>query len=298
VELRIAMGDEAAAAARDAEIIVCGTLPVSSLDDAPALRWISYWSAGLDGKIPAEFSHRDLKVTSANGVHGPNIAEHVLGFMLMFVRNLHLFVRAQVDGEWRRNFVSQSFGADELTGKTLGIIGYGRIGEALTHRARSFDMRVIATSRTAVPRPDALAIPDLLLPNEDMDTVLAEADFLCLSLPYTPATHHLIDARALAKMKPTAYLINIARGKVVDEAALVAALQDKTLAGAGLDVFEEEPLPADSPLWKMENVIITPHVAGLTPHYYDRAAVLFADNLERYLRGERLQNQFDPGRGY
>jgi phosphoglycerate dehydrogenase-like enzyme len=159
-------------------------------------------------------------------------------------------------------------------------------------------MRVVAMKRDPQARYAAEIVPDALYPPEALPRLLAESDHVCITLPYTPETHHLFDAARLAQMKPGAYLYNIARGKIIDEEPLIAALQSGTLAGAGLDVFETEPLPADSPLWRMENVLITPHVSGNTPHYFHRVAALFAANLKRYLHGEPLRNLYDAARGY
>lgn len=293
VDLRFAAGESIATAIVDAEVVVGAHLPAERLAQAPRLKWMSFWSAGLDGKITPELLQRGLILTNASGVHGPNIAEHVLACMLMFTRRMHLYLRKQIAREWWR----QS-DAEELTGQTLGIVGLGRIGEALTIRAKAFGMRVIATKRNPNTRYDPAATPDILLPPERLHHLLAEADHVCVAVPYTPETHHLINAAALGRMKPTAYLYNIARGRVVDEPALIAALQEGRIAGAGLDVFETEPLPPDSPLWRMENVILTPHVSGLTPHYFTRTAALFVENLRRYLRGAPLLNRYDPDRGY
>ncbi|HZO90128.1 MAG TPA: D-2-hydroxyacid dehydrogenase [Chthonomonadaceae bacterium] len=299
VTLRFATGDAVREAITDAEVVTCGNVSAEQVAAARNLRWISFWSAGMDGKARPELLTRGLLLTSASGVHGPNIAEHVLAFMLMFTRRMPFYQRAQMAGRWEHFGSSRAGGgAEELTGKTLGIVGLGRIGEALTARAKAFEMRVVATKRNPQARYNAAVVPNALYPPEELPRLLAESDHVCIALPYTPETHHLFDAGMLAYMQPTAYLYNIARGKIVDEAALIAALQEGRLAGAGLDVFEEEPLPAESPLWRMENVIITPHVAGITPHYFARAAALFADNLKRYLHGLPLQNLYDPARGY
>lgn len=298
VQVRFARGESAREAITDAEIVVCGNVSPEMVAAAPRLRWISYWSAGLDGKVRPDIEARGLRVTNASGVHGPNIAEHLMTYILMFTRRLPDHFRAQVAGVWDRNDHTQRAGADELTGKTLGIVGLGRIGEALAVRAKAFGMRVVATKRDVSARYDANIGPDALYPNAELPRLLAESDHICICLPYTPETHHLFDAAMLAHIRPTAYLYNIARGKIIDEPALIAALQNGRLAGAGLDVFETEPLPADSPLWKLENVILTPHTAGLTPHYFQRAAALFVANLKRYLNDEPLHNLYDPTRGY
>lgn len=298
IELRFAKGEAVLEAIADAEVVICGNISSAMLAAARKLRWISFWSAGLDGKITPEIAARNLLITNASGVHGPNIAEHLLAFMLMFTRRMHLHMRSQAAGVWSRNGNTQRSGADELAGQTLGIVGLGRIGEALTARAKAFEMRVIATKRDISARYESAVMPDALYPPEELPRLLAESDHVCICLPYTSETHHLFDAPMLAHLKPTAYLYNIARGKIIDEAALIEALQDGRLAGAGLDVFEEEPLPTDSPLWQLENVILTPHTAGLTPHYFVRAAALFAANLKRYLHDEPLHNRYHPERGY
>ena len=298
VELRFGRGDDAKAAIGEAEIVVSGGVSQEMLEAAPHLRWIAFWSAGMDGKVSEPMRARDLALTNASGVHGPNIAEHVLAFMLMFTRELHLHMRSQVAGVWGRPAAMPRRGANELAGQTLGIVGLGRIGEALTARAKGCEMRVVATKRDPNARYEASVVPDALYPPEELPRLLSESDHVCIALPYTPETHHLFDAALLAHMKPTAYLYNIGRGKIVDESALIEALRANRIAGAGLDVFEAEPLPADSPLWKMENVILTPHVSGSTPYYFPRFAALFADNLRRYLSDRPLQNLYDADRGY
>ncbi|HLK58046.1 MAG TPA: D-2-hydroxyacid dehydrogenase [Chthonomonadaceae bacterium] len=298
VALRFATGDAVKEAVVGAEVVVGGNISPEALAVAQDLRWIAFWSAGLDGKVTPAIRERNLLITNASGVHGPNIAEHVLMFMLMFTRRMEFHFRSQVAGVWNRNPAERRAGADELAGQTLGIVGLGRIGEALAARAKAFEMRVIAAKRNPHARYDAAIVPDTLYSTEALPRLLAESDHVCIALPYSPETHHLFDAQMLGYMKPSAYLYNIARGKIVDEAALIAALQAGRIAGAGLDVFEQEPLPPDSPLWSMENVLITPHVSGITPHYFARAAVLFAANLKRYLNGQPLQNLYDPERGY
>ena len=298
IELRFGRGDDAKAAIGEAEIVVSGNVSQELLEAAPRLQWIAFWSAGMDGKVSAPLRARNLKLTNASGVHGPNIAEHVLGFMLMFTRELHLHLRAQIDGVWGRAAAFPRRGASELDGQTLGIVGLGRIGEALAVRAKACGMRIVATKRDPKARYEASVVPDALYPPEELPRLLAESDHVCIALPYTAETHHLFDAAMLAHMKPTAYLYNIGRGRIVDENALIDALREGRIAGAGLDVFEKEPLPADSPLWKMENVILTPHVSGATPRYFIRFAALFTDNLRRYLQDQPLHNLYDPERGY
>jgi D-2-hydroxyacid dehydrogenase (NADP+) len=204
-------------------------------------------------------------------------------------------MRAQMERKWAHD---QIISFEELTGKTIGIVGLGRVGEALAVRAGSFGLRVIAAKRDVSIRHDQSIIPDALYRPEQLPEMLSKSDHVCITMPYTRETHHLFDEGMLAHMKASAYLYNASRGKIIDEQALVAALKNGRLRGAGLDVFETEPLSADSHLWEMENVIITPHVAGFTPHYFARAAALLADNLERFIEGRPLKNLYDPQRGY
>jgi D-2-hydroxyacid dehydrogenase (NADP+) len=337
IDLRFASAENAAAVIEDVEVVTCGVLPPPLIDAARSLKWLAFWSAGLDGKVTQQMRDRSLVITNASGVHGPNIAEHVLAMMLMFTRRMEHHLRSQIEQKWERRMPVESPPIGELNGQTLGIVGLGRIGEALAIRAKAFGMRVLAVKRDPSARYDDAATsavagktvpypcgrgtgrgrsvasntPALTsthnLPNANVDALhtldylpqlLAESDHVCIALPYTPVTHHLFDAAMLANMKPTAYIYNIARGAIIDESALIAALVANAIAGAGLDVFEQEPLPAESRLWDMPNVIITPHVAGLTPHYFQRYAELFVDNLGRYVAGEKLKNVYDEGRGY
>ena len=255
-------------------------------------------AAGLDEIITPALLARGIAITNASGVHGPNIAEHVMAMMLMFTRGMPRLLRAQLARRWERDLKSRSDGPGELTGKTLLIVGLGRIGEAIAQRARPFGVRIVALKRDPSNRHDDGVAVDELLGLDALDDVLPRADHVCVTVPLTRETHHLMDARRIARLRAGAYLYNISRGAVIDEPALVDALRAGKLAGAGLDVFEEEPLPATSPLWEMENVILTPHVAGMTPLYYQRTAALFAENLDRFLSGQPLENRFDPARGY
>jgi D-2-hydroxyacid dehydrogenase (NADP+) len=324
IAVTCADGDAFVRALPEAQVIVAGNLSDDQLARAPQLRWLSSVAAGLDEIVTPAVLARGVAVTSASGVHGPNIAEHLLAMILMFTRGMPKLFRAQLERRWERDARGgrsglarpsssrevrnpsegseedrpRSDGPGELTGKTLLIVGLGRIGEALAARARPFGVRVVAVKHDPESRHDAGVGVDELLPIGALDGALGRADHVCLTVPLTPATHHLMDARRLGRMRPSAFLYNVSRGAVIDEAALVAALRAGKLAGAGLDVFEEEPLPAGSPLWELDNVILTPHVAGVTPLYYQRTAALFADNLERFLAGRPLANQFDRARGY
>jgi phosphoglycerate dehydrogenase-like enzyme len=293
-----ASGDDFARALPDADVVVAQDLSDEQLARAGRVRWLSSVAAGLDGIVTPALLASGIAITTASGVHGPNIAEHVLAMMLMFTRGLPKLFRAQLARRWDRNLTSRSGAFGELTGKTLLIVGLGRIGEAIAVRARPFGVRVVALKHDPSTRHDAGVAVDELLGLDGLDDTLGRADHVCVTVPLTPATHHLIDARRIARLRAGAFVYNISRGAVIDEAALVDALRAGKLAGAGLDVFEEEPLPETSPLWDLDNVILTPHVAGVTPLYYQRTAALFADNLARFLAGEPLANRFDPARGY
>jgi len=276
----------------DAEIIVCGTLTPEALAAAPHLRWVSFWASGLDQKVRPDILARDLIITNAAGIHGPNIAEHIMAYMLVFTRRFPTYAAAQRDHRWIHDLEA----TEELTGQTLGIVGLGAVGHALAVRARPFGMRVVATKRD--PGSDGTSAVDVVYAPGDLPRLLSESDHVAITVPYTRETHHLLDAAMLARMRPGAYLYNTARGAVVDEQALIEGLRSGRIRGAGLDVFEQEPLPPDSPLWDMPSVIVTPHVAGFTPYYFTRAATLFADNVERYLSGRPLANRYDAARGY
>jgi D-2-hydroxyacid dehydrogenase (NADP+) len=298
IALAFAAGPELAGALPDAEVVVAQGLSDDELARAQRLRWLSSWAAGVEHAARPSLLSRGIVLTNASGVHGPNIAEHLLAMILMFTRAMPRLHRAQLARRWERRFASGAEGPGELTGKTLLIVGLGRIGEALAVRARPFGVRIVAVKHDPSTRHDAGIAIDELVGMDALDEVLGRADHVCLTVPLTRETHHLIDARRLALMRAGAYLYNISRGAVIDQAALVDALRAGRLAGAGLDVFEEEPLPEHSPLWELDNAIVTPHVAGFTPHYFERTAALFADNLDRFLAGQPLRNVYDPARGY
>jgi phosphoglycerate dehydrogenase-like enzyme len=235
------------------------------------------------------------------------MAEYVLMMLLAFSHRMPRMLYHQSRAEWPsqrwRKFVPQ-----ELRGGTLGVVGYGRVGQEIGRLAHAFGMRVLGLRRGETDRGGGYQLPELaglphtgpdrLFTPQQLTEMLSECDFVVLTVPYTSVTHHLVDEAALRAMKATAVLINVARGPVVDEAALVRALRQEWIAGAALDVFEQEPLPADSPLWGMSNVLISPHVAGFTPHYDERATALFAQNLHLYLAGEQLLNVVERRREY
>jgi phosphoglycerate dehydrogenase-like enzyme len=221
-------------------------------------------------------------------VHPVQIAEHAFAMMLAFARKLHEAMRHQAGGKWQAP-AGESLG--ELYEKTLLMIGLGAIGERVAQVGSALGMRVLGVRRRQVEPPGVEAV----YPLDRLQDILPQCDFVVLAPPLTQETRGMIGERELRAMKKSAFLVNVGRGRLIDEAALIRALQDGWIAGAGLDVFETEPLPAESPLWAMPNVIITAHYAGASPRYYERAMPIFLDNLRRYRDGEELRNLVDKG---
>jgi D-2-hydroxyacid dehydrogenase (NADP+) len=265
-------------------------LPRPARARAARLRWIQSLSAGIEHADPELY--RGVVVTNASGVAAPAMAEYVIAVMLMFAKDFPRMLRNQLARRWDRRLE-----AFELSGKTCGIVGMGAIGGEVARRAKALEMRVLGLRRSTAPRPTDRYADALLTPTE-LPHLLAESDYVVLAAPLTPETRHLIGAAELRQMKRTAVLINVGRGALVDEAALVTALRQGIIRGAGLDVFEAEPLPPESPLWEMENVVVTPHFSAGGDRYAERAADLVCDNLRRYLAGEPLRNVVDLERGY
>jgi len=274
--------------------IAVGGFPRELLPGARNLRWLQQWGAGADWLLRyPEAVELDFVLTNVSGVHAIPISEHILAFLLAFGRGFHLAIRAQGRREWFS--YEQQKDIFELVGKTMLLVGVGAIGERTAQVAAALGMRVLGVRRD--PSVDAPGVEAMFGPDQLLD-LLPEADFVVLAIPHTHETEGVIGERELRAMKPTAHLINIGRGGIIQEGALIRALQEGWIAGAGLDVFEAEPLPEDSPLWDMENVIITAHYAGATPHYDERAMAIFLDNLRRYQAGEPLCNVVDKKIGY
>ena len=258
------------------------------LGSAKRLGFIQSISAGTDQYSKELLRERGVRVASAAGVNAEAVAEHAMALILALSRRLPEARDNQNARHWRGMIGDLAQREDQLTGKTLLVVGMGRIGSRLARLAKAFEMRVIATKRD----PSTAATgADAVYGTERLRELLGEADIVALTCPLTPETENLIDAGALAAMKPTAHLVNVARGRVVDEPALILALKEKRLAAAALDVTVEEPLPASSPLWPMPNVLITPHTAGETRAYEDGVIDLLLENLERLWRGAPLRNE-------
>ena len=277
-------------------------------EQAPNLRWVqSHW-AGINNFVDTPLWLDDWLLTTTSGIHAPNMGQYVLAQILAWAHRVPRWQRTQAEGAWPQGR-REAFVPDELAGRTLGIIGYGSIGREVARLARAFNMTILVTKRDARRVEDtgytlpgfgdpAGQLPTRIYPTEALRSVVAQCDYVVITLPLTPRTRHLFDESLFQAMRPNAYVVNVGRGPVIDEQALIKALQRGWIAGAGLDVFEKEPLPADSPLWNMQNVILTPHVSGMTAHYDERAVDFFAANLRRYLAGETLFNVVDRDAGY
>jgi len=271
--------------------IFLGILLDAWIDKLPNLKWAQLASAGVDRVLKSdEVMRGDVVLTNASGVHAIPISEHILSLMFSFARNLPGYARSQIAGKWERQAQ-----ITELEGTTVGLIGVGKIGEKTAEKAKALNMKVLGVRRN--PERSSPYVDRMYGP-EGLHEVLAQSDWVVVTAAGTPETDGLIDASELAVMKRSAIVINIARGSLIHEKALIQALQEERIAGAGLDVFETEPLPEDSPLWRMPNVIITPHVAGGTPFYIDRLMDIFVENLKRYQAGEPLINVVDKHLGY
>ena len=253
------------------------------------LRWVQIRGAGVDASLYPEMVESHVIMTNTSGAYDGPIADHVLAMILCLARGLNMFIRHQMEGVWRGSPVL------ELAGQTILIIGLGSIGMAVAQRARGFDMRTIAVDVMEVDKPEYV---ERVEKPEKLHELLPEADFIAICCPLTQKTYGLIGEAEFQKMKPTAYIINPARGKIIDESAMIRALSEKKIAGAGLDVFQQEPLPADSPLWKMPNVIITTHTAGGSPSTGERIMDIVCENLRRFSAGEPLINVVNKKTGF
>jgi len=269
----------------NAEILYAWNFPRELLPRAPKLRWVQNMGAGVEGFMVPELPRR-VRVTRVAGIFGPWMAEYVLGWCLWITQRTELFRAQQRERRWRQ--------ADplRLRGATLCVVGLGDIGRAIARAARGFGMRVVGVSRSGRKVAEA----ERVYKTRDIRKAVAGADYVALTVPLTEATRGLIGSGELAAMKPSAWLINIARGPVIDEAALLDALRGNRLGGAVLDVFDEEPLPQGHPLWELGNVVVTPHISG--PSTSGEIAPIFNDNLRRYRTGRALRFEIDRKRGY
>jgi phosphoglycerate dehydrogenase-like enzyme len=268
-----------------------GTITPGILAAARRLRWIQTPMAGLERYFFPALVEHPVVVTNMRGIFHDMIPDHVLAYVLAFARGLHTAIRRQLARTWAPDDLS----VVHLPDSTLGIVGLGGIGHGVAQRAAPHGMRIVAVDPRLDERPPEVA--ELWRPDR-LDDLLRQSDFVAVCAPETPETRGLFDESKFALMKPSAYFINVGRGRVVRLDPLVRALQERRIAGAALDVFEQEPLPADHPLWGMDNVIITPHTAGRSAHGHDRRLDVLADNLRRFAAGRPLVNVVDKARGY
>ncbi|MDE0025129.1 MAG: D-2-hydroxyacid dehydrogenase [Spirochaetaceae bacterium] len=278
------------AAAADAEVAL-GSVTAELLAAAPRLKWVQSGSAGVEW-IPPELAATDIVVTNTRGAHAATIAEHAFGMLIALARRFDDLRRAQRDKVWLRPAPQPTVG---LAGLTMGVIGLGNIGRAIAVRAHAFEMPVIAVDAHPVARPDYVAELGLL---DGLDDLLRRADVVAVATPITDATRGMLSAERLALLKPTAYLLGMSRGGIIDEAALVRMLREGALAGAGLDVTAVEPLPADSELWDAPNILISPHSSPASARTGELVGAMIRRNLQRYLAGEPLENVVDKSLKY
>lgn len=286
----IAEPNDAANYMSDCDILVAwGWMDIRSLlTNAPNLKWIHALSAGVEKIITPELQALDTILTNSKGIHGIPVSEHVFALMLAFTRGLNYFIRNQINKQWKRAHV------DEIHNKTIGIVGLGSIGREIAKKAKGLGMDVVAVKKQQTTE---LFVDKLYTP-EDLNEMLSISDFVVAALPLLPETREYFKLEQFAAMKKSAYFINISRGSIVRENDLITALSDGLIQGAGLDVFEHEPLSETSKLWDMPNVILTPHLAALSPYYLDRAVKLFADNLGRFVQNGEMYNLIDKEKGY
>lgn len=278
---------------RDADIVLCWRILPEVFAEAKQLKWIQFGSAGIDHTLFSELLDSNVILTTVSGIHKYVVSEHILALMLALSRRLDVAIRNQSERNYDRSVIAAE--AFELTGKTVGIVGLGKIGLEFARLCKCMGMTVIGTKR----RPtNSLANVDEVFDPNSLDTVLSRCDFLVLVVPLTSSTKNLVGEREIRLMKPGSYIINVARGPMVDESALADAISDGYLAGAALDVFSTEPLPSSSLLYDLPNLIITPHVAGSYPEYLNRSFEIFKENLKAFIEGETMVNVFDRERGY
>ncbi|MCK1712656.1 D-2-hydroxyacid dehydrogenase [Bradyrhizobium sp. 143] len=273
----------------EADALLASRFPVEIFEQAKRLRWFQCTGASVDSIFPIRDRVAHITVTNARGIHGDIIADFVMAGMTMLHWDFRRFLCEQAERQWCPRYVAP------LAEKTLGIVGLGSIGASIARRAKSAGMTVIGWKKNVSVSVEAV---DRLFPSEALHDLLPLCDFVVLAVPATPDTVGLLGAAEIGLMRSHAFLINIARGNVIVEAELIKALQTSAIAGAMLDVFEREPLPQDSPLLGMTNVIATPHVAGSPTNYAERVFSIFADNIERFLKGLPLKNVADLRRGY
>ena len=282
-------------AVEPAEVYVGFGVPAEILRTGQSLRWVHSGAAGVGGSLTPEMVASDVVFTNSAGIHGPPVAETVLAYLLHFSRGLDLSLRGQRRGEWnKRLFDAADSPVRELSRSTVGIVGLGGLGREVAWRARALGARVIGTRR----RPEPVEGVEVLQGGDALDRLLEQSHYVVLTVPETAETRGLMDRERLGRMRAEAVLVNVARGGVVDEEALLEALGDGRIRGAALDVFSQEPLSPDDPLWRAPRLLITPHTSAYTHAFWDRELDLLLDNIQRYLEGRQLRNVVDKRAGY
>ena len=274
-----------------AEVAFGLRFPKNIIARAPKLKWMHVFLAGVDNFLDSQMLNSSVILTKTAGIQSAAMSEFIIGRMLMFAKHAPTYFQSKQKKQWER------LDSSILRSKTLGIVGLGNVGQELARLAKAFGIRVIATRRSAKQVGRARNV-DVMLPPNQLHQLLADSDFVALTLPITPETNKLIGEEELHAMKSTAYLINISRGQIVDEEALIQALDKHWIAGAALDVFTSEPLPINNKLWELPNVIFSPHVAASMEDYPVLATELFCENLRRYLNGKKLLNVVSKGKKY
>lgn len=288
--------EEAAAQAADAEIMLTARLSASIIQNAPRLRWLQSSASSVSSLPLGDLASRNVVVTNTRTVQGGAIAEHVMGGLLVLSRRFDLTLAAQREQRWIQNEMTGDTTPWSLSGKAMTIVGLGAIGAEVARRARAFNMKVTGIRRR-VSESDTPFVDRVFGPDQLGDG-LPGTDVLVIAVPFLATTDRLIGADQLALLNRGAVLVNVARAKIVDQAAMIAALQSGKLGGAVLDVFDREPLDPASPLWTLPNVVITPHTASLRPDHWDDVVDLFSENLRRFERGAPLLNTVDVNAGY
>jgi len=294
---------------RETEILLTSGSPIPPADQTPALKWVQFYFAGVDKAFQQDiFLRGGVRLTNASGTMISQMGEYVMMALLMLGHKAPEMFHFQQQKVWHEHRI-EKLEPIELRGSTVGIVGYGSIGREVARLLYSYGAKVLATKRDVMHPEDDGYVPaglgdpqgnyfHRLYPNEALNAMLKECDFVVVSPPLTAETNHMISTEQFAAMKPGVFLVNVSRGPVVDTNALLEAAKSGKLGGAVLDVFEEEPLPADSPLWDAPNVVITPHIAGVSKRSMDALVDLFVVNLGRYIRGQELYNLIDPEQGY
>ncbi|MFW6269623.1 MAG: D-2-hydroxyacid dehydrogenase [Bacillota bacterium] len=271
--------------------IIYGIPTKAQIKKAKNLKWLQLESAGADRFVDENmYQNQDVILTNSSGVYGLPIAEHVLGMILAFNKNLHKYSRQQTENKWEELPAGKDF-----YGSVTGVIGLGDIGNELARKAYTLGSKVLAVKNNPENKPEYI---EKLWGQDGIDSLLKKSDFVVVALPLTNETREIIDKSRIKQMKRDAFLVNIGRGELIEQEALITALKEGWIAGAGLDVTTPEPLPEDNPLWNLDNVILTPHVSGLSPSNKYRKFDIFKDNLERYIKGENLNNVVDFEREY